>query len=374
MRKPTNPFILSGYHSPAYFCDRENEFSWLLEQFQNERNVVLHSWRRTGKSALVRHFFNHLEAEKMADCIYVDLLGTSSLPEANKRLASAIIHQLVDLKQGIGSTMLQLLRSIGATVGLDPLSGTPQLSFGFQAPGSIENSFEALGAFLAEREHPVIICLDEFQQITHYAETNVEAIFRTWVQQYPMIRFIFSGSHRHLMISMFSEASRPFYRSAEVRALEPIHSAAYSAFISTKFKAGGKKIAQSHIDGIFQWTRKQTYYVQLVCNHLYGKTDEVTDDWLADVFDGIIQQEIPLLSGYQSLLTTYQWRMLCALAKAENTANPTSQEFLVQYELGAASSARTALNTLLLREFVILQDKKYTLHDTLLMRWIQTLV
>jgi hypothetical protein len=254
------------------------------------------------------------------------------------------------------------------------LSGTPQLSFGFQAPGSIENSFEALGAFLAERERPVIICLDEFQQITHYAESNVEAIFRTWVQQYPMIRFIFSGSHRHLMISMFSEASRPFYRSAVVRALEPIPSAAYSAFISAKFKAGGKKIAQSHIDSIFQWTRKQTYYVQLVCNHLYGKTDEVTDDWLADVFDGIIQQEIPLLSAYQSLLTTYQWRMLCALAKAENTANPTSQEFLVQYELGAASSARTALNTLLLREFVILQDKKYTLHDTLLMRWIQTLV
>ena len=37
MRIPANPFILSGYHSPKYFCDREKEFAWLKEQFEIER-------------------------------------------------------------------------------------------------------------------------------------------------------------------------------------------------------------------------------------------------------------------------------------------------------------------------------------------------
>lgn len=42
MRKPANPFIVSGYHSPAYFCDREEDLAWLLEQFEYGRNAVLY--------------------------------------------------------------------------------------------------------------------------------------------------------------------------------------------------------------------------------------------------------------------------------------------------------------------------------------------
>lgn len=40
MRKPNNPFIVSGYHSPPYFCDRKVELAWLTDQFDNERNAV----------------------------------------------------------------------------------------------------------------------------------------------------------------------------------------------------------------------------------------------------------------------------------------------------------------------------------------------
>ncbi|MEX2569325.1 MAG: hypothetical protein WD431_25505 [Cyclobacteriaceae bacterium] len=52
MRTPANPFVLSGYHSPAYFCNRMEELAWLEEQFRNERNAVLYAYRRMGKSAL----------------------------------------------------------------------------------------------------------------------------------------------------------------------------------------------------------------------------------------------------------------------------------------------------------------------------------
>jgi AAA+ ATPase superfamily predicted ATPase len=69
MRKPANPFTLSGYHSPAYFCDRETELAWLMDQFDNERNAVIHAWRRVGKTALLKHFFHHLETKKKAACV-----------------------------------------------------------------------------------------------------------------------------------------------------------------------------------------------------------------------------------------------------------------------------------------------------------------
>jgi AAA+ ATPase superfamily predicted ATPase len=373
MRNPSNPFIVTGYHSPAYFCDREEELSWLREQFINERNTVMYSRRRLGKTALIRHFFQYLKKEMKIDGIFVDLLGTTNLTDANVRIATAIIRQFGELKKGIGPRLMELLGSIGVTMGIDPYNGTPQLTFGLVKGKSVQASLEAIGNYLSEQKKPVVICIDEFQQIVHYPELNAEAIFRSWMQDFPMVRFIYCGSHRHMMVSMFSEESRPFYRSAEMKQLESLPVKSYTAFIKSHFKKTGKSIDFLRIDRIFQWTRMQTYYVQLVCNKLYGKTDQVIDETVEEVFCEIIQQEIPVFSSYQQLFSTFQWKLLVALAKAEDVENPYAQRFLMQYELGAASSVRTALRTLIRKEFVIYHEQKYTLHDTLLMRWLQQL-
>ncbi len=70
---PLNPFLLSGYVSPAYFCDREQETSKLISALQNGRNITLVSPRRMGKTGLLRHAFHRIEAENKAKCFYVDL-------------------------------------------------------------------------------------------------------------------------------------------------------------------------------------------------------------------------------------------------------------------------------------------------------------
>jgi len=373
MRKPSNPFFVSGYHSPAYFCNRQEELSWLRDQVANERNSVLFSWRRMGKTALVRHFFYYLKKEKSADGVFVDLLGTSSLGEANRRTVLAILNRFGDLHKGIRPTLKKLIGSIGATVGFDPLSGTPKISFGLSSGQSETNSLEAIGGYLAERKKPVIICIDEFQQVTSYREKNAEATFRSWMQDFPMIRFVFCGSHRNMMVSMFSDQARPFYRTAQLRQLEPLPTGLYADFIITHFRKNNKYIDREQVERIFNWTRKQTYYVQLVCNKLFGKTNQVDKELLEEVFSEIIQQEIPLFSSYQQLLTTFQWQLLVAFAKAGSVENPMSQHFLNQTGLGAASSVSAALQALIKKEFVIHQDGRYTLHDTLLMRWLQGL-
>jgi len=373
MRKPTNPFIVTGYHSPDFFCDREEELTWLLEQFANERNSVLYSWRRMGKTALVRHFFYKLGKEKSADGVFVDLLGTGSLEEANKRTVQAILNRFGNLDKGFGSALKKLIGSIGATVGFDPLNGTPQVTFGMSKGSDIATSLEAIGLFLSERKTPVIICIDEFQQIVNYKEKNAEATFRTWMQDFPMIRYIFCGSHRHMMASMFSEESRPFYRSAQVRQLDPLPAQVYSSFIQSQFRKSGISIGDEQLGTIFSWTRMQTYYVQLVCNKLFAKSENITDELISEIFQEIIQQEIPVFSSYQQLLTNLQWQLLTALAREEKVENPMSQQFLSAHGLGAASSVNAALHALARKEFIVSQDGKYTLHDTLLLRWLQQL-
>lgn len=373
MREPANPFILSGYHSPKYFCNRDEELAWLMDQYGNERNAVLYSWRRMGKTVLLKHFFYHLRQKRMGEGIFIDLMGTASLADANNRVASAIIRHFGEPKKGIGSELMKLISSLGATVGVDPLSGTPQVTLGLLGKQSVPATFEALGEFLSKRKIPVVICLDEFQQVVNYPETYAEATFRTWMQDFPMIRFVFSGSHHKMMISMFSEKSRPFYRSAQILQLNPLSPTVYAPFIRSFFQKNGKKIQQATLDKIFSWTRMQTYYVQLACNKLYAKGEGIDDALTNEVFQEILQQETPILSSYQHLLTTFQWKVLSALARTEGTENPLSKDFLIPNQLGAASSVSTALQTLIRKEFVVHDNGKYTLHDTLLMRWLQQL-
>ena len=86
---PDNPFLLSGYVSPEYFCDRARETSDLLEAVENGRNVTLLSPRRMGKTGLVQHLFHALRREGKWTPIYVDVFAARDLSDFARRLASA---------------------------------------------------------------------------------------------------------------------------------------------------------------------------------------------------------------------------------------------------------------------------------------------
>lgn len=364
--------MLTGYHSPAYFCNREKELNWLIDQFQNERNAVIYAYRRIGKTLLIQHFFYHLEKEKKNKTVFVDLLGTSNLHEANRKIAEAIITKFGNLTQGIGKSMLSLIASVGAKVSLDPLTGSPEISFGLAKDNSVERSMEVIGNFLKGQKKQVVIAIDEFQQITNYSNENAEAVFRSWVQEFPMIRFVFSGSHRNMMQSMFVDQNRPFYGSAQLMSVEPLEADAYQKFIQSFFKKSGTQIPDEVLQDIFGWCRMQTYYVQLFCNKLYAR-QEVSQDVVDEIKQEILQQEIYVFSNYQQLFTKFQWQLLKAIAQEVEVESPNSKAFVSKHGLGAASSVSTALKTLVKKEFVVLDGAHYRIHDTLFMRWLQQL-
>lgn len=372
-RKFQNPFILAGYAGPAYFCDRQKETDWLEEQYKNERNIVLHSWRRMGKTSLILHFFNKKEKQGKTDCIFIDLLGTSTFPQAVKKIAEAVVYKYGSIQKGVSNIVAKLISGIGASLSFDPLTGLPQLDINYSGSSKPEYSLQVIAEFLVSQKKSVIVAIDEFQQVVNYDDRIAEATFRSWAHQFPSIRFIFSGSHRHMMMSMFSEENRPFFRSAQLLGLEPIQEQEYSRFIVARFKGAGKNIFQEQVKLIFDWTRNQTYYIQLACNKLYGMTDHVGDKQLQQIFNEMVQQEIPLFSSYQQLLTSLQWKVFVAIAKEGEVENPMSQAFLSKHNLGAASSVKSAIEVMVKKELLVYWEKRYQLHDTLLLRWLQRL-
>lgn len=75
----------------------------------------------------------------------------------------------------------------------------------------------------------------------------------------------------------------------------------------------------------------------------------------------------------KSRFTSLQWRLLRALALDEQVEQPHAFDFLVQHNLGAASSVERALRNLLDSGFILRTEEAYQIKNPLLHRWLQHL-
>ena len=148
---------------------------------------------------------------------------------------------------------------------------------------------------------------------------------------------------------------------------------AYTEFITKHFQAAKKTIEADSIAKIYNWSRGQTYTVQLVCNHLFANYKKVTDTDVDTVFHQILVQQQAIYANFQKMLTRAQWNVFRATAREEPLQNPLSRDFLQKHNLGAASTVSTALKALEKLELVVKDEGNYLVHEVQLARWMASL-
>ena len=163
--KPNNPFLISGYYSPEFFCDREQETVTILDALHNGRNVTLIAPRRMGKTGLIRHAFYRLK-EKQPDIVtfYMDIYSTQSLGDFVRLFASTVLGQLDSAPQKALSRISQFIRSCRPVFTFDELTGVPKVTIDV-APAEEENTLKEIFEYLGSSEKRCYVAIDEFQQI-----------------------------------------------------------------------------------------------------------------------------------------------------------------------------------------------------------------
>ncbi len=370
--KVNNPFILTGYVSPVYFCDRREETRKILSAVENNRNLTLFSIRRIGKTGLIEHAFHNLQRQKKYNLIYLDILPTSDLKDFINVFAKAVISGLETKPEQFFNKIGELFSSIRPTVSFDPITGIPNIQFNLETDKEVSQTLEKIFKYIKKQKKRIVIAIDEFQQIVNYPEKNVEATLRANVQSTNNATFIFSGSHKHILLSMFGKYGRPFYQSTELLHLEKIEYERYKKFIGSKFEKGKKRIKDEHIDRILKITRNHTYYVQFFCNRLYGLPfKSITDEIIGKTLLDILQENESVYINYRNLLTSSQWNLLEAIAKEGSAKKLLSKEFIKTHSLTAASSVQTALAALLNKEMIYKEDNYYFIYDVFFERWLE---
>ena len=333
MEQLNNPFVIYGYKGTEYFCDRKKETDLIMKALQNERNIVLISPRRIGKTGLIHHVFENIsKQEPETHCFYLDINATRNLSQFIQLLAKTVIGKV---------------------------------------PSQREDSLKHIFEYLKQSEKRIYIAIDEFQQIAEYPEDGTEALLRSYIQFLPNVYFIFAGSKQHMMTDMFLSAKRPFYQSSQILNLPLINQDEYHHFANRWMGTRNLTMDPDTFAYLYNKVDGQTWYIQDILNRLYQNGKEITTAEIDDVtLELVNEQEVAFVNYYDSL-TDNQAALLSAIAQDKAVTSILSQDFISSHNLPAASSVSLALKTLINREFIYKYNGSYIIYDRFFGMWLR---
>lgn len=365
-----NPFLLFGYISEEYFCDREEETDVIVSALANGRNMTLVSPRRMGKTGLIRHVFNRVEKEMGTRCYYVDLYQTDSLESLVKKLGMAVLGTLDSRKKKVQKLIGTMFKSLRPTLSFDAMTGDPAFSVDVH-PEMAEKSLEEILGYMENSGMLCYVAFDEFQEVASYKDKRVEAMLRSYIQGLTNVRFIFSGSQRHVLENMFVSASRPFYQSTQMMHLGCIGKDIYMEFASRLLTRNKQSISADAFDFLYDKVHGHTWYVQYILNRIYeSKVKCIRKEDVEVLFDSVIKSNEVTFQTFLRIITPVQGSILKAIAKEGCVKGVQGQTFRVKYHLSAASSIKSAVGAMVEKEFLLDTPDGYEVYDRFFAIWL----
>ena len=370
--KPYNPFLISGYYSPEYFCDREKETQKIIVALENDRNISLMSPRRYGKTGLIHHVFHKIsERDKNAVCVYLDIYSTQNPNDFVKIFAEKALGKVEGNLEKTMKTFAAFFKSFRPTLSYDALSGQPELSIKIESE-TADKSLQEVFSYLKQSNKRCYIAIDEFQQVAEYSGKGFEALLRSYIQFLPNVKFIFSGSRQHLMNELFLSAKRPFYQSTQIMSLGIVNKEMYYPFANNHFQQNKFTLGEACFESVYTQFDGHTWYVQAVLNRLYAYRKNInTIDMVYYAIQELLEENT---YAYQELLNAYsdvQVNLLKAVAKEKAVTQINSGDFISKYGLKNSSSINRALKKLLENELIYKHEKGYIVYDRFFSLWLE---
>ncbi len=374
MKAPINPFMTSGYLSADYFCDRQSETENLIREITNGNNTALISTRRMGKTGLIKHCFEQERVKNHFYTFFIDIYATKSLRDFIFILSKEIIETLKPFGKKAVEIFWNSVKSLQGGISFD-LSGNPSFNVSLGDINAGKTTLDEIFAYLANADKPCIVAIDEFQQISSYADQdNMEAVLRTYIQHCANARFIFAGSQRHTMGNMFLSASRPFYQSVSMLYLDRIPREEYVLFAQKHFERNKKNITAETVETVYSRFDGITWYVQKILNVLFSHTNVngvCTAEMVPPAIESIIDSYRYAYSETLFRLPEKQKELLVAIAKAGKAKTITSSEFIQKYKLASASSVQSAQKVLLEKDYITTEEGIFSVYDRFFEIWLR---
>jgi len=373
-----NPFRFGQVVSGDLFCNRKSEIKQITRDLAGGQSIVLYSPRRYGKTSLLQAVSKELGTRKI---LYgnADFFACNSsekvLQAVSRAAAKAIIDDLKSIEKFV-KWAAQIFTRTRFSIRYEP-NGTgsfgisPEFSSQATSIDNLSDVFSGLSSYLKKSKKRAVIVLDEFQHIIR-VNSNLEAEFRTIIQQQDWIAFAFLGSRTQLLKDMFINEKRPFYHAAKIMELGPIETEALAKFIKTRFKKIAVSISDELALKIAIRVKGHPDYAQRLCSHILDglEAKTVSEEFVEQGVSRMLSSLTPSFAGIFEELPLRESQVMTIVAE-HGPLKTFSNKMLQPYDMGTPSLHKARSN--LIKKDLIRKgkDKEYFIADNFLHEWIR---
>lgn len=369
MRKfPTN--IATG----DAFCNRVEKRKLLSQYIKKGMHTVIVAPRRYGKTSLV----NQVLIESKLPCCILELTMATSVKDVEhmiSRKVGELLQSILPKTKKAKSAILDLFKTFNPELILSAAGQKLVLHLKDEHSDSVTNISELLlklDESATQLKKRVVVVFDEFQELSEIKDHVLEAGIRHAMQYAQSTSYVFSGSNRHMLQSMFNDKNRPFYNSCEVIKLERIEQSEYEHFIqAAALDRFDKEIAKKTLSRIFELSELHPSYVNRICGHFWLTDKYPTFNAVNQYWNDFIESRRSEFARDVLSLSKNQRRLLKHLALSPEK-QPSSQAVCQAISISEAS-LRQALKKLSLLDYVY-KDKEglYRVLDPALKFYIES--
>jgi hypothetical protein len=216
-----------------------------------------------------------------------------------------------------------------------------------------------------------IICIDEFQNMAYFEGFEAfEKKLRAIWQRHKVATYCLYGSKRHMMMNIFNNASKPFYRFGDILLLPKIKSEKWVDFITEAFERTKKNISAENARLMTQLMQNHSWYMQQLAHYTWNITSRTAGKKeIKMALEELINSNSPLYQREVELLSSTQLNLLKAIMKGEQQL--TSARVMQHYGLGTPNNVSKNKATLVANDMVQKTETAYELLDPSFALWFK---
>lgn len=367
------PFVFGRIATDKNFTDRQVETAQLVTQFTSLINTIIISPRRWGKSSLVEHASEiAMRVDSRLRICHIDLFNVRTEEEFYLTLARNIVKAVSSRWEEAVADVRNFFSRLVPKISIGAEPGN-EISLDFdwndirESPDEILDLAEKMAV---EKNLKVVVCIDEFQNIADFTAPDAfQKKLRTHWQRHQHVAYCLFGSKRHMMMEVFTNSSKPFYKFGNLMFLNKIPADCLIDFFVERFEETGKQISVEAATLITELIDCHPYYAQQVAQLSWLRTETLCDESIVrNAFSSLVGQLSLLFVNITESLTNQQLNYLKALLAGEKSI--TSTATMRRYNISSATAASRSKETLIKNDIIDAIGSKVSFQDPVYRHWL----
>ncbi len=358
------------------FCNRNKLRERMISHFKQVDHLVLVSPRRYGKTSVILQAITDSKLP-FAQVDFFLLIDKTQLIERFLEGVASLLDQLLPINEKALVMLRKFFKNFGVSLSIASIKVGIKLETTEQSVEKIVlDALHGLSEVLAKQKKTAVFFIDEVQDMANLSQcSQMEYALRSFAQQSRNIAFVFSGSNRKLLQSIFDDRNRPLWKLCTRINLARIEACHYFKFINAaSWQQWKTKLADEVIEIILSLTECHPYYVNYLCSELWRAEVSPTVEAVSVAWQEMVKMELSSLSILFAEMKDKQRRILRYIAQQERWSQVTSVQSITDLKMtgrGITQSLKGLLEKDFVEELREGKVKQYRILDPLMRQVLQ---